>query len=98
MHECHEDANAQGGADEADQRGSTPDDQAQNDSLTEGEAADAGCGLGGSRSGWRCADFAHVAIVMRGSTEAKALDRTLDSGRHRWQRSSARPPKIRGVL
>jgi len=47
----------------------------------EGEAAGAGCGLGGSRSGWRCADLAHLAIVMCGSTGAKALD----SGPGQWQ-------------
>ena len=65
------DADAQSSADETDQRGSSPDDHAQNDSLTESEATGAGCGLVDGWSGWGCADFAHVAIVMCGSTGLK---------------------------
>ena len=60
------DADAQRGADEADEPVSGGDDDAQDDSLAEGEAAGTGARFGGRR--FASADFGHEVIVMGGAS------------------------------
>jgi hypothetical protein len=69
------DADAQGGADEADEAVSGGDDEAERDSLAEGEAGGCG-GCGFVRGG---GGFRH-AVIVTGPEEPRCARRTAEGG------------------